>query len=70
MTIEQVRQIHVKLGMSEQANTEILKLSTNSYSEEEVLKLLVKHQSDYRSHVRNKNEWSMNIIEWFNQNKK
>jgi hypothetical protein len=40
------------------------------YSEEEVYKLLLKHQSDYRSHVRNTNDWSFNIDNWFKQFKK
>ena len=41
-----------------------------SYSEEEVYNLLLKHQSDYRSHVRNSNDWSFNITKWFEQFKK
>jgi hypothetical protein len=42
------------------------------YSEEEVYKLLLKHQSDYRSSVRNSYPltWSFDIKEWFEQNKK
>ena len=41
-----------------------------SYSEKEVYNLLLKHQSDYRSHVRNSNDWSFNITKWFEQFKK
>jgi hypothetical protein len=42
------------------------------YSEEEVYKLLLKHQSDYRSSVRNSYPltWSFDIKEWFEQFKK
>ena len=42
------------------------------YSEEEVLEILLKHQSDYRSAVRNTSplDWSFDIKEWFNQFKK
>jgi len=42
------------------------------YSEEEVYKLLLKHQSDYRSSVRNSYPltWSFDIKTWFDQNKK
>jgi len=44
----------------------------NKYSEEEVYKLLLKHQSDYRSSVRNSYPltWSFDIKEWFEQFKK
>jgi len=42
------------------------------YNEEEVYKLLLKHQSDYRSYVRNSYPltWSFNIKDWFEQFKK
>lgn len=42
------------------------------YSEEEVYQILLKHQSDYRSAVRNTSplDWSFNIQEWFQQIKK
>lgn len=42
------------------------------YSEEEVYKLLLKHQSDYRSYVRNSYPltWSFDIKDWFEQFKK
>jgi hypothetical protein len=40
------------------------------YSEEEVYKLLLKHQSTYRSHVRNTGDWSFDIEKWFEQFKK
>lgn len=42
------------------------------YSEEEVYKLLLKHQSDYRSSVRNSYplNWSFDIKKWFEQFKK
>jgi hypothetical protein len=42
------------------------------YSEEEVYKLLLKHQSDYRSSVRNSYPltWSFDIKKWFEQFKK
>jgi hypothetical protein len=42
------------------------------YSEEEVYKLLLKHQSDYRSSVRNSYPltWSFDIKEWFEKFKK
>jgi hypothetical protein len=42
------------------------------YSEEEVYKLLLKHQSDYRSSVRNSYPltWSFDIKNWFEQFKK
>jgi len=41
------------------------------YSEEEVYKLLLKHQSDYRSSVRNSYPltWSFDIKNWFEQMK-
>jgi hypothetical protein len=40
------------------------------YSEEEVYKLLLKHQSTYRSHVRNTGDWSFDIEKWLKQFKK
>ena len=42
------------------------------YNEEEVYNLLLKHQSDYRSNVRNSSpiNWSFDIKEWFEQLKK
>ena len=42
------------------------------YSEEEVLQLLLKHQSAYRSVVRNTSllDWSFDIKQWFEQFKK
>ena len=42
------------------------------YSEEEVIKILLKHQSDYRSFVRKTSplNWSFDIIKWFEQFKK
>ena len=42
------------------------------YSEEEVLEILLKHQSDYRSTVRNTSplNWSFDIKKWFEQFKK
>ena len=42
------------------------------YSEEEVYQILLKHQSDYRSAVRNTSplDWSFHIQEWFQQIKK
>ena len=42
------------------------------YSEEEVLEILLKHQSDYRSAVRNTSplNWSFDIKQWFEQFKK
>jgi hypothetical protein len=42
------------------------------YSEEEVLEILLKHQSDYRSAVRNTSplNWSFDINKWFEQFKK
>ena len=43
-----------------------------SYSEEEVYELLLKHQSAYRSAVRNTSplDWSFDIKQWFEQFKK
>ena len=42
------------------------------YSEEEVYELLLKHQSAYRSTVRNTSplDWSFDIKQWFEQFKK
>jgi len=42
------------------------------FSEEEVIKILLKHQSDYRSFVRKTSplNWSFDIIKWFEQFKK
>jgi hypothetical protein len=42
------------------------------YSEEEVYELLLKHQSAYRSVVRNTSplDWSFDIKQWFEQFKK
>ncbi len=42
------------------------------YSEEEVYDLLVKHQSAYRSAVRNTSplDWSFDVKQWFEQFKK
>ena len=42
------------------------------YSEEEVLEILLKHQSDYRSTVRNTSplNWSFDINKWFEKFKK
>jgi len=42
------------------------------YSEEEVLEILLKHQSDYRSAVRNTSplNWSFDINKWFEKSKK
>ena len=31
-------------------------------------KILIKHQSDYRSHVRKTNDWSMDIDKWIKLN--
>jgi hypothetical protein len=44
----------------------------NKYSEEEVYELLLKHQSAYRSVVRNTSplDWSFDIKQWFEQFKK
>jgi hypothetical protein len=46
--------------------------SERMYSEEEVFELLLKHQSDYRSAVRNTSplDWSFDIKDWFQQFKK
>jgi hypothetical protein len=43
-----------------------------SYSEEEVYELLLKHQSAYRSAVRNTSplDWSFDIKQWFEDYKK
>jgi hypothetical protein len=42
------------------------------YSEEEVYEILLKHQSAYRSAVRNTSplDWSFDIKQWFEQFKK
>jgi hypothetical protein len=42
------------------------------YSEEEVYQLLLKHQSAYRSAIRNTSplDWSFDIKQWFEQFKK
>ena len=47
-------------------------IKERSYSEEEVLEILLKHQSDYRSAVRNTSplNWSFDINKWFEQFKK
>ena len=47
-------------------------IKERSYSEEEVFELLLKHQSDYRSAVRNTSplNWSFDINKWFEQFKK
>ena len=44
----------------------------NKYSEEEVIELLLKHQSAYRSTVRNTSplDWSFDIKQWFENFKK
>ena len=46
--------------------------SERMYSKEEVFELLLKHQSDYRSAVRNTSplDWSFDIKDWFEQFKK
>jgi hypothetical protein len=46
--------------------------SERMYSEEEVYNLLLKHQSDYRSAVRQTSplNWSFDITKWFKQFKK
>jgi len=46
--------------------------SERMYSEEEVYVLLLKHQSDYRSAVRNTSplDWSFDIKDWFKQSRK
>lgn len=31
-------------------------------------KILIKHQSDYRSHVRKTNDWSIDIDKWIELN--
>jgi hypothetical protein len=51
---------------------EIKQKQERMYSEEEVFELLLKHQSDYRSAVRNTSplDWSFDIKEWFEQFKK
>jgi hypothetical protein len=64
MTVEQIRQIHVKLGISELANKEIVRLFNNSYSEQEVQVLLSKFLDDLQT------DKIENLTEWFNQNKK
>jgi len=48
------------------------KSQERSYSEEEVYVLLIKHQSDYRSAVRNTSplDWSFDIQSWFKKFKK
>jgi hypothetical protein len=38
------------------------------YSEKDVHNLLIKHQSDYRNHVRKTNDWSMDILKWIKEN--
>jgi hypothetical protein len=57
-----------KEGMNEGAKWQ----AERRYSEEEVYKLLLKHQSDYRSSVRNSYPltWSFDIKDWFEQFKK
>ena len=47
-------------------------IKERSYSEEEVFELLLKHQSDYRSAVRNTSplNWSFDINKWFEKSKK
>lgn len=64
MTIEQIRQLHIKWGISEKCNLEILKLFNNSYSEQEVQVLLSKFLDDLQTGEIE------NLTEWFNQNKK
>jgi hypothetical protein len=64
MTLEKIRQVHIKWGISELGNKEILKLFNNSYSEEEVKIMLSKFLDDLQ------NGRIENLIEWFNQNKK
>jgi hypothetical protein len=50
----------------------ITELEKRMYSEEEVYELLLKHQSAYRSAVRNTSplDWSFDIKQWFEQFKK
>jgi hypothetical protein len=54
----------IKLGAKWQAK--------RMYSEEEVYELLLKHQSAYRSAVRNTSplDWSFDIKQWFENFKK
>lgn len=64
MTVEQIRNIHIKEGISEKANREIVKLFDNSYSEKEVQILLSKLLDDLQEGK------IKNLVEWFNQNLK
>ena len=71
MEIE-LRHTKTLLASCEKALEDRDKQAGRMYSEEEVYKLLLKHQSDYRSYVRNSYPltWSFNIKDWFEQFKK
>jgi hypothetical protein len=47
-------------------------MENKMYTEEEVYELLLKHQSAYRSAVRNTSplDWSFDIKQWFEEFKK
>ena len=47
-------------------------MDNKMYSEQEVYEILLKHQSAYRSAVRNTSplDWSFDVKQWFEQHKK
>jgi len=47
-------------------------MDNKMYSEQEVYEILLKHQSAYRSAVRNTSplDWSFDVKQWFEQFKK
>lgn len=53
-------------------NTTTKPMENKMYTEEEVYELLLKHQSAYRSAVRNTSplDWSFDIKQWFEEFKK
>jgi hypothetical protein len=58
----------LKVTLNKNNNVKITSVEKKIYSEEEIENLLIKHQSDYRSHVRKTNDWSMDISGWIKKN--
>jgi hypothetical protein len=76
--LDELRERHLKglphsydycnLKINPKDNTITIRKVKDSWNREEVEQLLIKHQSNYRSHVRITNDWSMDIKKWIEEN--